>query len=126
MKVKTFFIFFLLSNFAYASEGQWSGAIGVEHISSIFDGKPFNSDIETSIDMLYAGVRYKKDGWRAEFMISDVVSPRTKFQWCESTSTTYNIQQTVHTTTSCDKYKGDMFGSNPRAIFRIEREWTFE
>lgn len=126
MKVRSFFIFLLLSNFAYASDGQWSGVIGVEHISSIFDGRPFNDNRELSTDFLYGGIRYKQQGWRLEAMIATSLAPVDGFKSCNYGyvygEPVDGIQLGELRSTTC---KTEKLGTNPRAIFRIEREWTF-
>jgi hypothetical protein len=111
----------LLVSPAYAQ--QWSGVVGIEHISSYFDGKPFNSREETSIDMLYTGVRYKHSGWRAEVLVSAIVNGSENFEKCGSTLVV-DSPTTGTTVTNCEKFRNPL-GSNPRAIFRIEREWNW-
>jgi len=69
--------------------------LGVEHISSIMDGVPFNSKEETSVDLAYLGLRYE---WRA-----------------------WNLE--VDVAHGFDADHSELKGSNPRAIFRIEREF---
>ncbi|MDA9842989.1 hypothetical protein N9C44_00805 [bacterium] len=65
--------------------------MGMEHISSIQDGKPFNNRIETNADILWMGIRYKHNAWHIDVAIASEVN--------------------------------SMFaGSNPHAMFRIERE----
>ena len=34
-----------------------------EHISSIPNGRPFNNLKETSVDLLFSGLRYRENGW---------------------------------------------------------------
>jgi len=69
---------------------------GVEHISSIFNGKPFNSKHETSVDMLYTGIRYEKKDWSIEADVIHALQPE------------------------------EFEGSNPRAIFRIEKKFRIK
>ena len=65
--------------------------MGMEHISSIQDGKPFNNRIETNADIIWMGIRYKHNAWHIDAAIASEVN--------------------------------SMFaGSNPHAMFRIERE----
>lgn len=119
MKILLFSLLLVVSP-AYA---EWSGVAGIEHISSYFDGKPFNSREETSIDMLYTGVRYKHSGWRAEVLVSAIVNGSKNLEKCDSTLVE-DSPTTFTTVTNCEKFRNPL-GSNPRAIFRIEREWNW-
>lgn len=48
--------------------------VALEHISSIPDGKPFNSRHETAADMLQIGIRYKHKGWKVDALIGEEVN----------------------------------------------------
>ena len=48
--------------------------IALEHISSIPDGKPFNSRQETAADMIQIGIRYKQKGWKFDAVIGAEVN----------------------------------------------------
>jgi hypothetical protein len=48
--------------------------IALEHISSIPDGKPFNSRHETAADMIQIGIRYKQKGWKFDALIGAEVN----------------------------------------------------
>jgi len=48
--------------------------IVVEHISSLPDGRPFNSKPETAADMLQMGIRYKKNTWKVDVLIGTEVN----------------------------------------------------
>tara|TARA_B100000902_G_C27245561_1_gene882414 strand:+ start:952 stop:1242 length:291 start_codon:yes stop_codon:yes gene_type:complete len=69
--------------------------LGVEHLSSPTHGFPFNNKVESSVDMAYLGLRYSVKSWNFEVDVAHAFD---------------------------DKH--DLHGQNPRAIFRIEREFT--
>ena len=104
---------------------QWSAVLGVEHISSVFDGKPFNDRPELSTDFLYGGIRWKDDDWRVDIMLSTNLNSighrkvcNNNYMWNEPVG---GVQGSTHQSTECTTTD---FGSNPRAIVRIEKEWT--
>ena len=105
--------------------GQWSAVLGVEHISSVFDGKPFNDKPELQTDFVYGGLRWKDDDWRVDIMISNSLNNighrkecNNNYVWNEPVD---GVRTSTHQSTEC---KTSSFGSNPRAIFRIEKEWS--
>lgn len=51
----------LVSTLLFLSACTWYGEY--EHISSIPNGTPFNEREETSADILWTGIRAKKEGW---------------------------------------------------------------
>jgi hypothetical protein len=69
--------------------------LGVEHLSSPTHGFPVNNKQESSVDMAYLGLRYSVKSWNLEVDIGHAFDD-----------------------------KQDLHGQNPRAIFRIEREFT--
>ena len=68
--------------------------LGVEHLSSPTHGVPFNNKDETSVDFAYLGLRYNIKSWNFEVDVAHAIND-----------------------------KDDLKGQNPRAIFRIEREF---
>jgi len=69
--------------------------VGVEHLSSPTHGVPFNNKEETSVDMAYLGLRYSVKSWNFEVDVAHAFD---------------------------DDHK-ELHGQNPRAIFRVEREF---
>jgi len=45
----------------------WYGEF--EHVSSIPNGSPFNNREETSVDVLWTGIKVEKDGWYVDSAI---------------------------------------------------------
>ncbi len=68
--------------------------VGVEHLSSPTHGVPFNNKQETSVDMAYLGLRYSVKQWNFEVDVAHAFDD-----------------------------KKELHGQNPRAIFRVEREF---
>lgn len=68
--------------------------VGVEHLSSPTHGVPFNNKKETSVDMAYVGLRYSVQSWNFEVDVAHAFDD-----------------------------KKELHGQNPRAIFRVEREF---
>lgn len=93
-----------------AKAQELSAAIGIEHISSVRDGVPFNNRLETSVDMVYGGLRYRYGDWKVEGMLSYTLGNFRTIDSC-------NIDQ------ECYPVSREFSGREPRAIFRIEREF---
>ena len=70
--------------------------LGVEHLSSPTHGKPLNNKSETSVDMIYTGLRYSVNDWNFEVDVAHAF----------------------------DDDHTELHGQNPRAIIRVEREFT--
>lgn len=94
---------------------------GAEHISSWFDGRPFNSRRELALDMVYAGISYEKNNWTLDFLVSHALQNPRITEYCD-TIQTYSNSQPVNRYEDC-YYMPSFQGSNPRAVFRIERKF---
>ena len=70
--------------------------LGVEHLSSPTHGFPVNNKQESSVDMAYVGLRYSVKSWNFEVDVAHAF----------------------------DDDHTELHGQNPRAIFRVEREFT--
>ena len=117
---KLWIILCLIPNISFAD--SWSAVAGVEHISSLFDGRPFNDNKELSTDFVYAGIRYKHNGWRVDTLLSanlNSIGRSTNCDYVYSTNT--STQEYILDSTHCES---EELGSNPRAIVRIEKEWS--
>lgn len=64
--IRFIFILFLLQGCTWYGE--------VEHISSIPNGRPFNSLEETATDIVWTGLRVEKDAWYVDGAIGYDVS----------------------------------------------------
>ena len=123
-----FCLLLLILGFASADARaqQWSAAVGIEHISSVRDGRPFNSRPETSVDMVYGGLRYRYGDWKVEGMLSYTLGSLRTIDSCNITQV-YSNNVPVQRLEECYPVSREFSGREPRAIFRIEREfklWT--
>jgi len=89
--MKYLLVFLLLFSPLTKATEELNALVGFEHISSIMNGRPFNSKPETSVDFLYVGLEYRKNDWKIEASAAQALQPSA------------------------------LVGSNPRAIFRIEK-----
>ena len=90
--------YFLLGLLLLASPSladELTAVVGVQHLSSPTHGVPFNNKEETSVDMAYVGLRYSVKSWNFEVDVAHAFD---------------------------DDHK-ELHGQNPRAIFRVEREF---
>jgi hypothetical protein len=100
------------------------GVAGAEHISSWFDGRPFNNRKEFSTDMVYAGVSWEENNWKVDLLVAHTLQNETAGRVCDTTQV-YSNSVPVQRIEECWDLPS-IEGSNPRAIFRIEKRFKIK
>lgn len=114
----------LLLLIPFPAHADLYGVAGAEHISSWFDGRPLNNRKEFSTDMVYAGVSWEESNWKVDLLVAHTLQNGTAGRACD-TIQVYSDSIPVQRIEECWSLP-EVYGSNPRAIFRIEKRFKIK